>query len=59
MILDHPEAQALLADAILDEARLVRLVAGLGPFLERYAPASRASSSAATCVSCWTASSPP
>jgi SRSO17 transposase len=37
-ILDHPEAQTLLADATLDEAQLVRLAAGLGPFLDRYAP---------------------
>jgi SRSO17 transposase len=37
-ILEHPEAQALLAEATLDEAQLVRLAAGLGPFLDRYAP---------------------
>ena len=37
-ILEHPEAQALLADAVLDEAQLRRLADGLGPFLERYLP---------------------
>lgn len=37
-ILDHPEAQAILADAILDEAQLARLGGALGPFLERYLP---------------------
>lgn len=37
-ILDHPEAQALLADAVLDEAQLDRLLGRLGPFLDRYLP---------------------
>jgi SRSO17 transposase len=37
-ILDHPQAQALLADAVLSEAQLGRLADGLGPFLERYLP---------------------
>jgi SRSO17 transposase len=37
-ILDHPEAQKLLADAVLDEAQLRRLAGGLEPFLERYLP---------------------
>lgn len=37
-ILEHPQAQALLAEAILDEALLARLANALDPFLERYAP---------------------
>jgi SRSO17 transposase len=37
-ILEHPEARALLSDAVLGERQLRRLAAGLGPFLERYLP---------------------
>jgi SRSO17 transposase len=37
-ILEHPQAQALLADAVLDERQLRRLADGLEPFLQRYLP---------------------
>jgi SRSO17 transposase len=37
-ILEHPQAQALLSDAVLDEDCLARLSNSLGPFLERYSP---------------------
>jgi SRSO17 transposase len=37
-ILEHPDAQALLDDAVLDDAQVERFVGHLEPFLGRYLP---------------------